>query len=331
MEQTKEQGKKDKPFIPYGYTVKSAILGALANGTSVLQQDREGIDYSMNYVSKTVYEGVNQLYLQQMRKDHNWESPNFITHTQAQPSREAMEKNPNAVRMYFKGGEKSSVISYWNDKPRYKKNEYPIDPLTGKEDMTKEPTHKKNDLILDPVTNEPIKGQQEFAAVFNAAQINPYQFAGRKGFVTEDGKMIPSPKVAQNYPIMDKIEMVNPYVIVDKDTKRVVEAIAKPGMVYTAKDDSVMEIFKAKVSEYFNSCFTGAKFNKAEFTPEQIKELSKEIDNKDSKFLQFVTDAHLIASGNTGKLNKLEARREWKAEHQNEQKAEPAKSRGGRS
>ena len=61
----------------YAELVKTAFITAIENGESVLQKDREGINYSCSAASATAYTGVNQLYLQQIRKDSNFENGKF--------------------------------------------------------------------------------------------------------------------------------------------------------------------------------------------------------------------------------------------------------------
>jgi hypothetical protein len=60
--------------------IKNTICDSLKNGNSVLLKPREGvIDYSYDVNSKKPFENIQQLYMQQIRKNNNFLSPYFLT------------------------------------------------------------------------------------------------------------------------------------------------------------------------------------------------------------------------------------------------------------
>lgn len=138
--------------VSYDQLVKSSVIEALEKGNSVLQEPREGIDYSLNAASGSVYAGLNQFFLQQKRKDSGWKNPYFMTAQQV-----------FAKQMGFVPNSHGTIITYWADPKRYHSN---YTDASGIE-------HKKGDLMLDASGKE-TKGY-EYNYVFNMAQIDPTQ------------------------------------------------------------------------------------------------------------------------------------------------------------
>jgi len=298
----------------YAEEVKGTILNALAENKSFLQKDRKGIDYSLNCATGTVYSGVNQAYLEQVRVNNDYKNPHFMTFQQV------VDRG-----MLVMSGQKGHIINYWVPQARYQRDEYPIDPKTQKEDRSMPIIHAKGSLKLDK-DGKPY-GENEYNFVFNLQQINPDQHHFRipANAPEVDGKKIGTFFVASKaFLINDNVKLDNPYVFTNKDGKD--EYRAKPGMFYKAKDDSIIERFAEDMSRYFNSCVTGAEFKAVKYTPEEIKTLQAEINNRQSPIFSKINDAALYATGQNEKAERIETKRQEKAnENENTHK------RGGHS
>jgi hypothetical protein len=280
----------------YADTVKSSVVEALENGTSVLQKDRSGVEYSMNASSGAVYSGVNQLYLQQQRANKGFKNPLFMTVQQAQDR-----------GLFIKSGEKGSIISYYTKTMRYHRDEFKMD---GNGSRVKD--DKGHDIILhkknEPKLND--KGQvqsgNEYNYVFNLEQINTeFRQFRQNAQVDENGNAKPG------FVIASKALIINPDVKQD-----VPYDTAKKGSHYVKQDDSIMERFAEDVSKYFNSIYTGSKFSGVKYSPEDISKLKTEINDSRSPFFQKVNDAELIAAGRTEKLDKINENRQKRTERQ---------------
>jgi hypothetical protein len=68
----------------YRDSIKQAIIKPFIHNTSILQTPRSGIDYSMNGESGKPFEGVQQLFLQQIRKNKHYQSPYFLSITDSE-------------------------------------------------------------------------------------------------------------------------------------------------------------------------------------------------------------------------------------------------------
>jgi len=281
------EGKNSKSYS-YTEEVKGLILNSLADGTSVLLKDREGIDYIKNCDSGTTYQGTNQLYLKQFMAKEGHTNPYVMTIDQAQN-----------MGMWPFENKKGAVINYYcKEGLRYKFDEYPI--VDGVKDKSKEPLHKKGDFKLD-AEGKNIPGY-EYNYVYNVKDIDPNKkhfrrFAkpdaeGRKGYmeISSDAFIVnPKPE-----------PLKNPYA-----------KTAVSGLAYKAQDlNDTNEIFKQKVSEYFNSIITGSKYEGWKPTPTQVKELQTQISDVNSPFFKNVNEAFYIAVGNTEKLKFIQTRRE---------------------
>ena len=79
--------------------IKSKICASLLNKTSVLLQERNGIDYSINTSTKKPFEDIQQLYLQQLRKDRNLQSPYFMPSGDVKNNGFTLKKNSMATAL----------------------------------------------------------------------------------------------------------------------------------------------------------------------------------------------------------------------------------------
>ena len=296
MENTAKDAGTAGAFIGYGETVKGAIFNALAAGTSVLQKDRQGVDYSLNAASGTVYSGINQLYLQQVRANNNFANPHFMTFEQA--------RNKG---MFVKKSEKGAIINYYSNPMRHHRTEYPLG-ADGLPDKSQKPIHEKGDVKKD-AKGHAISGN-EYNFAFNLEQINPELHNFRKNSrVNEEGKRVGGYEYASSAVVFNNnVKLENPF-----------PETAKPGLHYKAKDASIIEKFGEDVSKYFNSLYTGEKFTAVKYTPEEIKTLQAEITNKQSPVFEKINTGSLLAAGNTAKIERIEKARESKAERQKAQ------------
>jgi hypothetical protein len=279
----------------YADTVKSSIIEALENGTSVLQKERQGIDYPVNASSGTVYSGVNFFYLQQERSDKKHNSPFYMTVQQAQDK-----------GLSVKSGEKGSIISYYAQTVRFHRDEYARDD-SGK--IKKDANG--NDIILhkknEPKLNE--KGQpysgNEYNYVFNIEQINTaYRQYRQNATLDKEGNSRPG------FVFASKAFVVNP----TPDLQNPFPEICKKGAHYMKTDDNIIERLTEDFSKYVNSCTTGEKFKAVSYTPNEIKELREIIMDARSPFFQKVNDGYLAATGQTQKLDKINENRQKKTE-----------------
>jgi hypothetical protein len=71
--------KKTAAGHHYRNIVKNTIIKPFLQDRSILQTPRQGIAYAVNGDSEKPFEGVQQLYLQQIRKDKNYTSPYFYS------------------------------------------------------------------------------------------------------------------------------------------------------------------------------------------------------------------------------------------------------------
>jgi hypothetical protein len=70
---------KDVANYHYRNIIKNTIIKPFLYDTSILQIPRQGIDYSLGGESRKPFEGIQQLYLQQIRNDKNYTSPYFFS------------------------------------------------------------------------------------------------------------------------------------------------------------------------------------------------------------------------------------------------------------
>jgi hypothetical protein len=299
--------KKEKG---YAEEVKGTIISALLDGSSFLQRNRKGIDYSFNAVSGTVYSGVNQAYLQQVRLNKGYINPHFMTYQQC------LDKT-----LFVKHGEKGFSINYWAFPARYQKDEYPINPETGLADKSKQPIFKKG---MTKLKNGREYGENQYNTVFNLEQISPNFHRYRipaNAEIDENGKKKGVNEIVSAPFVLNKdVQLKNPYLLRDendnivKDANGNPEYKAKPGMHYKAKDDSIIERFAEDMSKYFNSCITGEEFKAVKYSQEDIKTLQAEIDNRQSHVFEKINSADFSATGQDKKNERIETNRAKKAE-----------------
>lgn len=120
--------------LPYSVEVKETILNSLEKGTSVLQKDRSGIEYSQNAKSGAIYDGLNQLHLQQFRADNDKKSPYFLTLNQIdEKGMGVKEKTHGALISYFYKKQNYKFVHNLEDvDPRQKK----WNPETKQQEIT---------------------------------------------------------------------------------------------------------------------------------------------------------------------------------------------------
>jgi len=297
MEKKKEE-KSEEGKNQYSVTVKSAIINALKNGNSVLGEDRKGINFSVNYNSQTAYMGVNQLYLNQARKDNGFKNPFFLTSTEAQDR-----------KMWIKDLQKGFPIGYYcADGLKYKQDIYPL--VDGRPDKSQNIIHKKGELKKD-MDGKVIIGY-DYSQVFNLEQVDleknhTYRKYFKQNSEGKSGEFTESPGAFELRPA-EKI--ISEFQCPFKD--------AKKGEFYQAKDESTLEVFTQKTSEYFNSIFTGAEYKAWEPTKEQIAELESHIDNNKSPLLGKIKDANFLAVGDRDTYDFIQKRRELAIQKNNE-------------
>lgn len=134
---------------PYDTRVKETVLNAIKDGTSILQQPREGVDYPVNLSSGTAYAGLNLLVLQQERANNNWENPHFETLTDI-----------NSKKFRCKEKSLGVPVSYWNPVARYKEDGVDANGIE----------HKKGQIKLDSNGNQ--YGEREYKTIFNLDNVD---------------------------------------------------------------------------------------------------------------------------------------------------------------
>jgi hypothetical protein len=262
----------------YAVIVKSTVIESLERGTSVLLKPRKGVDFSLNAVSGTVYAGVNQFHLQQIRESNGWKNPHFMTAEQI-----------FSMNMSIREGQHGSIISYWADPKRYHR------------DMTDAAgvAHKKGEVMVG-INGNPLKGY-EYNYVFNVEQIDPSLKRVRRTQEGEKQIVVSSNVFALNA----GAKLINPFKV-------------EPGVYYKAKDNSTIEKFAEDVSRYLNSCYTGAEYEPAKYTKKQIKELAEEFSHPRSRFFEKINDGGMVATGQIERLEKIMKAREARAANNQE-------------
>ncbi|MDR0321862.1 MAG: ssDNA-binding domain-containing protein [Treponema sp.] len=89
----------------YFKKIKEMLLLPLKGGNSVLQQNRVGIDYSINIdIERFVYTEINQLVLQQDRKNNGYVSPLYFYINQIRHLNMGIEEGSQGVPVSFYQG-----------------------------------------------------------------------------------------------------------------------------------------------------------------------------------------------------------------------------------
>jgi len=181
---------------------------------------------------------------------------------------------------------------------RYHHDIYPLGK-DGKPNCDAEPLHKKGDIIQDEKTGKPIK-DYDYNFVYNVSEINTAYRNSRKTFNPETKKDEFKSEIVSDIIQFKLDELKNPF------------KTATPGMSYKAKDDSVMEKLTEKMSQYFNSIFTGSEYKAWKPTEQEIAELKTHITDRTSKFFESVNKAYFMGTGQEELNNKVEQKREEK-------------------
>jgi len=286
-----EKKKKEKKYIE---TVKDTILDALSNGTSVLQKDRVGgIDCSINADTNTIYSGINQLFLQQIRQNKGFKSNKFLTES-------AIQDN----RMGYTYGAELFPVTYWQKELKYRENVYPIGP-NGKYDYKQPPIHLKGSPRIDANGNLIGSGYDQFIVV-NLDQVDQrkhtYKIDAEKFGKNQDGS-------AKGGYIKEEQPKRYDLDFIPKTPEKCVA-----GDYYKAQNSSdTVDYFKQEVSKYINSVLTGTSFKASEFSKKQISDLKTKHFKDDSLFFKVINSASILAFGDKERNTTIENNRAKRA------------------
>lgn len=287
--------KKESYMETYRKQVYDLTYGRLADGTSVLTQPRSGVDYSQNPISNTAYVGINQLMLQQERKDHNLKSPYWVSGSQ--PLQE--------WGVTMKAGEVGTIIQFMNKDGKKYTHDYQ-DPKTGH-------LHKQGTYVLN--SNGERITQIEHKTVFHVSQLDMRQ-------VKNVQEVIESQKENNNVPIIRGKQVFAPVEKINQGP--VFTDSAKPGVHYKAKDDSPHEKVIESMSAYLNSCYTGAEYPGLKLNKKEIETVLTQVNETMKQDPNFIMKVASVAGFSaTGKDKALEPQKA--PEKAKEQNLEPKK------
>lgn len=275
-------------FVPYGDQVRETVIGSLVNGKSVLQKDREGIDYAQNPMSGTVYQGINLLYLQQVRENNGYKSPNFATFSNIESSNAMVSRRPDATVEY-----------YHAQGVHYQKNVY---------DESGAVLHAKGDPVLDANGQNPPRST--YTNVWNYESV---ETVSRKVTINKNDPSYPAESYATNP--FDKNPALMPHTM-----------DIKPSDVYKAKDNTPLERLAEAASKYMNSCYTGEKYKATEFTRNDVRDILKTCEHSNAPILKALSTAGYHASGAARRAE--ERKNSNSNTQSNEQSQEQTRSKG---
>lgn len=260
-------------FVSLPNRFLNEYVGALEKGTSVLQGDGRGVRYSANMATGTVYAGVNQLLLQQARKDNKWENPYFINFDDA-----------SSRGFFVKPGEHGQSISWWNNSLRYKKDITDADGVI----------HTKGSIKYKD--GAPERGY-DFDILYNAAQIDVRM---RKWDYDKQQHVVASNAIA----LAPNPQLTVPFTV----EPGVAYSVEKHGAISDVP--AVHKLLEAS-SKYLNSIYTGADFKGSDysFSQQDIKDINSYFAQAPGKFMSHFHDIHLLATGQEKRLEDLVEKR----------------------
>ena len=290
--------------------MKSNLVEALAKSRSVLQNDRpEGeIYYPVNHQTNMVYNSWNALQLAQKIHDSKAKTPEFLTQDQISA------KGYNVAK-----GAQGVLITEYHNQLHQKIDKFPVklgpdgQPMldaSGKPiyDKTQPPISRKGDPVLKD--GKPIGGNvPAFAFLISDVDSRERRFVNTGNRKT-DGTFLFKPIYGDTPTIVVDPEKKyqNPFRFTDREGKTVITA--KPGDFYKAADNSPVEKLLEAASKYFNSMYTGAKYQATTFTNDEIAALRAEIKNPNSRLVPGMNDAFYIATGQNEKAQRIANQRE---------------------